>query len=114
MLLLQVPPEGLLVSVAPPPMHTCKVPPIAVGAGLIVTVVVTVQPEPMLYDITAVPAETPVNAPVDGLIVAMEVAPLVQVPPGTPLYSGAVAPAQALIKPMMAVGLGLTVIDITT
>lgn len=109
LLLLQAPPPGLLVKVDPPPMHTCKAPPMAVGAGLMVTVVVTVQPVPMVYDIRAVPADTPVYAPVAGLMVAMPGEPLLQVPPATPLYNGAVAPAQALIKPVMAVGPGLTV-----
>ena len=54
----------------------------ATGRGRMVIIVVTVHPEPVVYEITAAPAETPVTTPVT-VIVAIAVLPELQMPPLT-------------------------------
>jgi hypothetical protein len=48
LLLFQVPPAVVLVSVADKPTQTMFVPDMASGSGLIVTIVVRAQPVPMV------------------------------------------------------------------
>jgi hypothetical protein len=60
--------------------------------------------------IPAVPASTPVTTPVPAPTVAMVVLLLVQVPPPVASDSDVVRPAQILVAPVMATGVGLTLI----
>ena len=79
LLLLHVPPGVVSPKVVDVPWHTLKMPVIAEGRPLIVTVTICVQPDPNEYVITDVPATAPHTVPkpvtvIDGLL-------LVQVPP---------------------------------
>ena len=117
LLLLHVPPVVVLFRVVVAPWQALIVPVIAatVGNGLMVTIAVTivVQPKPLvtLYVILEVPAATPDTMPVEPTV-AIDVLPLLHVPPVVVLFRVAVAPWQVLIVPVIAdaVGSGLTVI----
>jgi type III secretory pathway component EscR len=101
--LSQVPPDIACVSVVVLPTHKLAEPDIVVSAALTVTVVVEKQPDaPNLYEITAVPAETPVTKPVLALIVATAALLVLQVPPEVALANVAVEPTQSVVLPVMA------------
>jgi len=114
--LLHTPPLVASLSVVVDPVQTLMVPVIAdtVGNGLTVTDEVTVvtQPKPLVtvYDIVAVPADTPLTMPVKP-IVATEPSPLLHTPPLVASLSVVVEPAHTLMVPVIAdtVGNGLTV-----
>lgn len=53
------PPEGVLPRVLHTPWHNARVPLIAEGRALTVTVAVTVQPEPREYTTVLLPGATP-------------------------------------------------------
>jgi len=113
-LLLHVPPGTALMSVILPPTHTLMpgvptVPMIGPGNGFTVTVVVTKQPDDSMYVMTEVPLETPVTMPVDEPTVAIDVLPLLHVPPPVPVKI-IVEPTHTLPGPVIAPGLALTVI----
>ena len=63
------------------PTHTESGPISGVGKGFTVTVSTEKHPLALAYEITAVPAVTPVMTPDAGSMVATEVAVLLQVPP---------------------------------
>jgi hypothetical protein len=105
-LLLHVPPETVLASGILSPVHTLDEPvnvP-AVGAELIVTVVVTKQPEDAAYEIVAVPTPAPVTTPVVALTVATEGVLLDHVPPAGELLSVVPTPTQVVAVPVMPDG----------
>src|SRR5580700_2626843 len=99
LLLLHEPPRVASVSVVVNPTHTLGVPAIGLGAALTVIVLEELQPLPMEYEMTEVPAETPVIIPELEPTVAMPVLTLVHVPPpGVPVYV-VVAPAHTVPEP---------------
>ena len=110
LLLLHVPPVVASLNPVVPPSQTVVVPLIEDGNGLIVTVLVILQPVAAVYKIIDVPPVTPVTTPVDELTVATAVVPLLQVPPLVASLSVVVAPAHATAVPVIANGNGLTVI----
>src|SRR5689334_2934973 len=84
-LLLHVPPDTLAVRLVVALAHTVGSPKIyieVVSEFTVIVFVATAVPQPLVtaYDITAVPAATPVTTPVL-LTVAIPVAPELQVPP---------------------------------
>jgi hypothetical protein len=83
LLLNQVPPVGVELSVMVVPVQTDEGPAIGVGALLTVTVVVMLQPVPSEYVIRDVPAATPQTIPLDEPMVATPVLLLVHTPPVT-------------------------------
>ena len=87
LLLLHTPPPVASASVLVAPVHAYKVPVIAAGDALTVTVARAVQPDAIVYVIVAVPADTPVSAPVAAFMVATPVLLLLHVPPGVVLPS---------------------------
>ena len=105
---LHVPPGEGSVSAVTAPSQIVAVPEIGDGVGFTVTVAVTKQPVPRIYDTVVMPAITPVNTP-ELLIVATEVELLLQVPPVVKLLSVIVVPLQTNVGPIMATGFGLTV-----
>jgi hypothetical protein len=77
LLLLQVPPVTVLVSIVVVPIHPVAEPPIAAGVPFMVTTVLAVQYVPAAVNvILAVPAFTPVTIPVEDTV-AIDVLPLV-------------------------------------
>ena len=107
--LLQVPPAVALLNVVVDPAQSVRVPVIAAGSGFTVTVAVTKQPVGKVYEITEVPADTPVTTPVDELTVATAGVALLQVPPAVALLNVVVDPAHSVRVPVIAAGRGLTV-----
>lgn len=105
---LHVPPVVASVSVVVTPVQTDEAPdiaPIVVAAFTTIVVVREVDPQLFVtvYDIVAVPALIPVTTP-EALIVATEVAELLQVPPVVASLSVAVAPAQIVVVPVIMAG----------
>jgi hypothetical protein len=105
LLLLHVLPVGNAPNVVVDPTHTDAVPVILSGKANTVAIWVLIQPKPSvnLKVIIDVPALTPVNTPVVGLIIALSVLELVHVPPGTgsTVYSVFDAPTHKLNDPDM-------------
>lgn len=117
LLVLHVPPVTESVSVDTEPGHNAPAPVIvpAVAPGLTVSVAVATpvpQVEVTLYEITAVPAATPVTTPA-ALTVATPVLLLLHVPPVTAAVNVAVVPAQMVAGPVTvpAVAVVLTLIE---
>jgi len=81
LVLVQLPPDRVLVSKVKLPTHTEVVPPIGAGNAKTVSVVVARQPVMVVKLIIEVPAEIPVATPVDGSIVATPTLELLHVPP---------------------------------
>jgi hypothetical protein len=106
--LLHVPPAVASVRVVVDPMQTVSVPPIAAGKGLTVTVAVTRQPVGNVYDITDVPAVTPVTTPAPVIVATAGVA-LLHVPPAVASVKVVVDPTQTDNVPPIDAGNGLTV-----
>ena len=102
--LIQVPPVAVFVNVVVAPMHPKPAPDIVPGMPFTVIVTVAAVPHPVLYDIVLVPALIPVNKPVEGLIVAIDVALLLHVPPVSVLLSVVDAPAHTLVVPVIPAG----------
>src|SRR5204862_639672 len=104
------PPEVPSVSViVAPAAHTTPGPPMGSGIGLTVTVAVLMQPVPSVYVIIATPTFTPPTTPVPDPTVAMNVLPLLQVPPGVTSARVVVNPIHTFMVPVMVAGSGLTV-----
>ena len=109
---LQTPPAVALVSVVVEPTHTPVVPLIAATTGnpLIVTAVVTELVQPFafvyVYVIVALPAVTPVTAPVIELTVATDVLLDVQTPPDVVFVKIVLDPIHALVVPPIAASVG--------
>ena len=88
-LLLQVPPGSELAKVVVDPRQAINIPVIAPGVGVTVTTATVLQPA-TVYNMDAVPGDTPVTMPVDDPTVATAGAVLLQVPPALVLASGVV------------------------
>jgi len=103
--LVHVPPPVTSLRVVVAPAHNVPVPVMGEGAGFTVTALVTKaeQPAPFVtvYVMVAEPTATPVTTP-EVLTVAMEVLPLVHVPPGVASNKEPVAPTHAVAVPVMA------------
>lgn len=112
LLLLHVPPDVALVSVADCPVQITEVPAIAPIAALMLTVVVLVQPVPIVYVITEVPGALPVTTPVVLPMVATDVVADVHVPPDEAEASVVVLPTQVFVVPVMAAGRFITENDL--
>lgn len=106
--LVQVPPGVTSVHVVVVPEQRLPAPDMAAGAAVTDSVLVTMQPEPNEYEMTVVPAVTPVTMPLSDPIVTLPVL-LVHVPPGTVLPNAAVAPTQTAADPVTGPGAVLTV-----
>lgn len=107
--LVHTPPLVPSVSVVVAPAHNVVVPVIATGLAFIVVVTIVKQPVGKVYDITAVPAATPVTTPVEMPTVATPVLPLVHMPPPVVLVSVVAPPTQARAVPLIEAGLPLIV-----
>ena len=93
------------------PSHTDEEPLTAATAGppFTVTILFT-DAHPIIYEISELPALTPVTTPVVGCTVATAGVPELHVPPDTELLSVVVPPMQIVAVPLMAAGMGFTVI----
>ncbi len=76
----QAPPAAELLKVVVAPSHTLGVPVFAATPAFTVSAFVAIAPQPVLYEISVVPAETAVIKPVVAFIVALDVLLLVQLP----------------------------------
>ena len=108
--LLQVPPAVASDSVTDAPDGNVVLP-VTGNMLFTVTVAKTLQPPTVVYVIFAVPAPTPVTTPLPEPTVATPVLPLVHAPPPASL-SVMVRPAHTGVFPVMAAGVGLTVITV--
>jgi len=115
-LLVQLPPEVVLVHVWDEPMQMGVVPVIVWATGaLIVTVFVAELIQPSIvteYVITDVPAVIPVTIPVDDPMVATVVAELVHVPPDVVLVHVWDEPIQIGVVPEMVWGTGAVMVTV--
>ena len=110
LLLLHVPPLVELVSVELLPRQIPNAPPIDAGKGNTVTVCVLKQPVESMYDITAVPALTPVTTPLPEMTLATDVLLLLHAPRLGLLVSVVVRSLQTLVVPVGTEGVWFTVI----
>jgi hypothetical protein len=110
LLLVQVPPPVVLVSIVVEPTQTVCVPAIFAGVAFTVTTDVLKQALASVNDMVAVPAAAPVTTPVLAFTVAIPVALLLQVPLLL-LVSVAVVPAQIDAVPPITPGPAFTVRD---
>ena len=94
---VQTPPDGLELSVELVATQIALVPVTGEGSGLTVTVRVAGRQLPNVYDIVAVPAETPVTTPPD--TVAIADALVDQTPPAAELENKVVDPSQTVCTP---------------
>ena len=108
MLLLHVPPAGVPLRVVVLLTHTASVPLIAVGSGFTVTTAVARQPVESVYDISEVPAATPVITPAASMVATAGV-PLLQVPPVLTVLAVVVWFTHTVRVPVIADGSGFTV-----
>jgi hypothetical protein len=112
-LLLQVPPIDVSVSVVEDPVQTASVPPIGLGWAFTVTVVAEEQPVDVCVNVMdAVPTLLPVTIPVDDPTSAIVVFDEDHVP--VTFVSVVVLPMQIVIVPPDAAGNALTVIVAVT
>jgi hypothetical protein len=105
--LLQVPPGVASARLVVARLQIASVPVIAAGCVFTVTVA-TETHEPIAYDITEVPAVTPVTTPAADTVATAGVVD-VHVPPATPSESDVVEPAHTVSVPVIAPGAELTV-----
>jgi hypothetical protein len=108
LLLLHAPPAVASLRVVQVPAHIVVVPIIAAGDEVTVATIVAVQPPLMVYEITAVPAETPQSVPVLPMV-ATDTLLLLQVPPGVASLSVVHRPVHNNGTPLMATGAGRTI-----
>jgi hypothetical protein len=100
--LVHVPPGVMSPSVVVVVAQRPVVPNGAVGGAFTVTTVVAIFPLPMAYVIVVVPADTPYTIPEVLPTVATDVVLLLQLPQVPASVSVVVAPAHALVVPVMA------------
>ena len=112
LLLVQIPPATISLSVIVCIWHTVPGPLNGDGVVLTVTVVVTTQPSE--YVMVAVPGATPVTNPETGLTTATKVLPLVQTPPDVPSLNVSFWPTHNAPAPVIVDGSGFTVIIVVT
>lgn len=99
LLLLQLPPPVLLLSIVVPLTHTLELPLIAPGRSF-TNIICTYWQPAVLYVIPTEPADTPDTTP-DGLTVAIDVLPLLQLPPPTGDVRVVVLPTHTLLLPLI-------------
>jgi hypothetical protein len=93
------------------PTHTVVFPAIAVGIVLTVKGIVETQPALVVYNIFAVPPDTPVISPVVTFAIATVVLLLLHVPPNIALLSVIVVPWHTVVVPVIgATGFTVTVV----
>lgn len=112
LLLVHVPPDVALVSVAVCPVQITEAPAIALIAAFMLTVAVLLQPVPIAYVMVEVPVAIPVTTPVVLPIVATDVVADVHVPPEVAEASVVVLPTQVVVLPVMATGRFITENDL--
>lgn len=108
MLLLHVPPSGVLVSVIVDCSHTTDGPPIADGSGFTSTTAVREHPPTPIHIMVTVPALIPVTTPVADIVATAGLL-LLQVTPGVVVLRTVVPPAHKFMVPVIGAGSGLTV-----
>ena len=109
LLLIQVPPVVLFVSVVEAPSQRTNVPAIAAGLELTVATVVRLHPVASVYVMFDVPAATPVSVPLEEPIVATATSLLLHVPPEGVALNVVVIPIQVNDVPPITDGRALTV-----
>jgi hypothetical protein len=109
LLLVHVPPAGVLLSVAVIPIQTFEPPVIDAGKALTVRSTVCAQPVPTVYVIVVVPTAAPPATPVKRATVPITGLLLVQSPPGALLVSVVVWPMQIFAAPPIGGGIVFTV-----
>jgi len=114
--LVHVPPVVVLVQVCDEPMQTGVVPVMVWEIGAVmVTVFVAVFTQPSMvteYEITDVPAETPVTTPFDDPTVATAGASLDHVPPVVVLVQVCDDPVQTGVMPVMVCTTGAVTVTV--
>ena len=106
--LLHVPLEVLQYNVVLLPEHTVDTPVIAEGTGPTVTTCVLAQPLPVVYDMVATPADTPVTTP-ELFTVAFDGLLLLHAPPPVLHANASVLPVHTALPPVIAAGIVFTV-----
>ena len=106
-LLVQVPPVGVQLRVVVSPKHTFVAPVISPGSAYTVAIVVRRQPVGSVYEITDVPAASPVRVPAAS-IVLINGEPLAHMPPKDVLLRVVVCPIHVVGVPVIVAGNGLT------
>ncbi len=106
-LLVHVPLIGVQLRVVVSPKHTFVAPVISPGSAYTVAIVVRRQAVGRVYEITDVPAASPVMVPAAS-IVPINGEPLAHVPPRDVLLSVVVCPIHVVGGPVIAAGSGLT------
>jgi hypothetical protein len=101
--LVHNPPETRSPNDSVAPEHSAEPPVTPLGVGLTVTVTSAGHPEDAIYEIVAVPAETPETKPVEETV-ATDVRPLDHVPPVVVSTNNDVAPTHIPVAPVMAAG----------
>ena len=104
--MLHVPPGKKSLNVIVEPTHTDDAPPIGEGPAFTVTTTDAKQPEPLVYLMVAVPAETPDTTPAEDIVATGRFV-LLHVPLPSSL-SVVVAPLQSDNVPEIGDGSGLT------
>jgi hypothetical protein len=107
----QTPPDGDEDMIVAVPVHTDALPASAAGSGLTVTDRVLKQPEPVIYDTSNEPAETPVTSP-DAFASAIATLPLSHEPPEVALLSVMELPTHTDVGPVIAAGVSLIVMTL--
>jgi hypothetical protein len=107
---LHVPPAVASLSVIFEPEHTDEAPDMVPGAPITVIVVVTALPQPVEYEITALPAITPVTMPVPEPTVAVVVLLLLHVPLVVELLNVMIEVEHTIVAPDIVPGAARTVI----
>jgi hypothetical protein len=109
LLLAQVPPGVIWLNTFGVPIQTVKEEPVMGGVvAVIVTIFVIQHPVDKVYEMVAVPAETPVNSPVAVLMVAIAGVLVLQVPPATTSVYTTGVPEQVVDGPIMGPGAVMT------
>jgi hypothetical protein len=107
-LLLHVPPDGLVLKVVVRPTQTVLLPVIAVGTGLTNTDLVAMQPVGSIYVMVGVPPATPVTTLLVPMV-ASAVLLLLHTPPVVVSLNVVVRPTHTVAIPVIGAGSGLTV-----
>ena len=112
--LLHTPPGVASYSVSSSDAQVGFSPMIALGAGLIVTVVLVTQPDRLVYVILATPVVTPVTTPVEPTTLAIYVCALYHLPPVLASCKVVVVPGHACVVPVIAGGSAITLTESET
>jgi hypothetical protein len=113
LLLVQVPPVTVLLSVVVLCSHTTGVPVMGPGTGFTVTVCSAAHPPAAEYDMVAVPMARPLTVPV-GVTGATDGLLLLHVPPGVASLSVVIPPTHTAGSPVMGFGAAITLMIVVT